>query len=300
MEFNFNTRNPYSYMKYSGYYGKYKGKEYYMVPSMEKSIIPRDLYDMFSKIDYALVDLLNVGRLYSEDENDERMKFTSTLFFVQQYGLLGFMTESPVNPNFLLDKEVILKEGNFIDKSCVIKTEDYFNLFFPFATKEEMNYTISDNKVIINSTSDMQNILNGASIENQLLYSSFYCEKIDWIVEYAKKMYKTFKSIVYLSNNPVDSYDKIRAEKTIEEFMVSGIPYKISMYGAKPEIAWKPNSLKQALDMAFGFFMCSEKNPIKMCKHCGEVFLSKNPKAEYCSPRCRNQANVYKSREKNK
>ena len=46
--------------------------------------------------------------------------------------------------------------------------------------------------------------------------------------------------------------------------------------------------------------LCSEKNPLKICKHCGKVFYAKNPKAEYCSPQCRNQANVYKSREKNK
>ena len=58
------------------------------------------------------------------------MKFTSTLFFVQQYGLLGFMVEAPVNPNFLLDKEVILKEDNFISKKCVMKAQDYFDLFF--------------------------------------------------------------------------------------------------------------------------------------------------------------------------
>ena len=70
------------------------------------------------------------------------MKFTSTLFFVQQYGLLGFMVEAPVNPNFLLDKEVILKEDNFISKKCVMKAQDYFDLFFPFANKEEMSFSI--------------------------------------------------------------------------------------------------------------------------------------------------------------
>ena len=63
------------------------------------------------------------------------MKFTSTLFFVQQYGLLGFMVEAPVNPNFLLDKEVILKEDNFISKKCVMKAQDYFDLFFSRTTK---------------------------------------------------------------------------------------------------------------------------------------------------------------------
>lgn len=61
-----------------------------------------------------------------------------------------------------------------------------------------------------------------------------------------------------------------------------------------------PYSLKKAIDMAFGFMLCSEKNPIRICKHCGKVFYAKNPKAEYDSSQCRNQANVYKSRNKNK
>lgn len=299
MEFNFNTRNPYSYMKYGGYRGEYKDNEYYMIPRPEASINTRDLYDVFSKIDTALVDLLNVGRLCSED-NSERMKFTSTLFFVQQYGLLGFMVEAPVNPNFLLDKEVILKKDNFISKKCVMKAQDYFDLFFPFANKEEISYSIVGNEIKINSKSDLQNLLNNTSITNQLIYSSFYCEKIDWIVDYAKKMYKIFKSIIDLQNDNLEIYSQERAREIITDYTMQGVPYNISMYGTKPEIAWQPNSLKQALDLAFGFFMCSDKNPIKMCKHCGNIFLSKNPKAEYCSPKCRNQANVYKSRAKNK
>ena len=299
MEFNFNTRNPYSYMKYGSYRGDYKDNEYYMIPIPEASFNARDLYDVFSKIDTVLVDLLNVGRLCSEDDS-ERMKFTSTLFFVQQYGLLGFMVEAPINPNFLLDKEVILKEDNFITKKSVMKVQDYFDLFFPFANKEEMSYSIVGNDVKINSNSDLQRLLNNMSITNQLIYSSFYCEKIDWIVDYAKKMYKIFKSIIDLQNDSLELYSQERAREIITNYTMPGIPYNISMYGTKPEIAWQPNSLKQALDLAFGFFMCSDKNPIKMCKHCGHIFLSKNPKAEYCSAKCRNQANVYKSRAKNK
>ena len=45
MEFNFKSNSAYSYMRYGGYQGKYKGKEYYMVPNPEASINIRDLYD---------------------------------------------------------------------------------------------------------------------------------------------------------------------------------------------------------------------------------------------------------------
>ena len=113
-------------------------------------------------------------------------------------------------------------------------------------------------------------------------------------------MYKIFKKYVDLSNNSVNNYDEYKARETICDYYFSGIPYKINMYGNTPEISWQPNSLKQAIDMAFGFMLCSEKNPLKICKHCGKVFYAKNPKAEYDSSQCKNQANVYKSRNKNK
>lgn len=299
MEFNFKSNSPYSYLRYGGYCGKYKEKEYYMVPDQSESINIRETYDIFSKIDSALVDLLNIGRL-SLDSETEIAKFTFAHFFVEQYGLLGFMVESPTNPNFLIEDEVTLKDNNFIDKRCIMKTKDYFDLFFPFASNDEMNYTVTNGKAVINSTSDLQNMLSRSPLNEQLIYSGFYCEKIDWIIEYAKKMYKIFKNATDLINNDISELNEYTAEQSIQNYYFSGLPYKLSLKGRRPEIAWKPNSLKQALDMAFGFMLCSEQNPIKICKHCGKVFYAKNPKAEYDTAQCRNQANVYKSRNKNK
>lgn len=254
---------------------------------------------MFSQIDSALVDLLNMGKICTDLETDTA-KFTCAYTFVEKYGLLGFMVEAPINPDFMLNDEVTLKENNFISKNHTMKMKDYFELFFPFATNAEMSYTITNGKVIIETNSDLQRMLNSSSLNNQLIYSSFYCEKIDWIIDYAKKMYNIFKKAIDLSNNNMYDFDEYAAKETINNYYFSGIPYKINMYGNTPEICWQPNSLKQALDMSFGFMLCSEKNPLKICKHCGKVFYAKNPKAEYDSSQCRNQANVYKSRNKNK
>ena len=67
-----------------------------------------------------------------------------------------------------------------------------FNLFFPFATNNEMSYTVTNGKVEIETNSDLQRMLNRTSLSNQLIYSSFYCEKIDWIIEYANIVVKYF------------------------------------------------------------------------------------------------------------
>ena len=76
--------------------------------------------------------------------------------------------------------------------------------------------------------------------------------------------------------------------------------YRQIIYKAQVFANTGAGTVKQAIDMAFGFMLCSEKNPLRICKHCGKVFYAKNPKAEYDSSQCRNQANVYKSRNKNK
>ena len=68
MEFNFKSNSPYSYMRYGGYQGKYKENEYYLVPKPEESINIREVYDMFSQIDSALVDLLNMGKICTDLE----------------------------------------------------------------------------------------------------------------------------------------------------------------------------------------------------------------------------------------
>lgn len=148
------------------------------------------------------------------------------------------MVEAPINADFLLNEEITLKENNFINKNCVMRTKEYFDLFFPFTKDNEMNYTVTNGKVKLETNSDLQRMLNHTSLNNQLIYSSFYYEKIDWIIEYAKKMYKTFKKYVDLANNSINDYDEYRARETINDYYFSGIPYKINMYGNTPEISW--------------------------------------------------------------
>jgi len=46
-----------------------------------------------------------------------------------------------------------------------------------FAKDTEMNYTVTNGKVEIETNSDLQRMLNRTSLSNQLIYSSFYCEK---------------------------------------------------------------------------------------------------------------------------
>ena len=65
-------------------------------------------------------------------------------------------------------------------------------------------------------------------------------------------------------------------------------------------LQWVFNSLASALDTILLVKICDKNQPLRMCKHCGKLFIAENVRAEYDTPQCRNQANVYKSREKHK
>ena len=62
----------------------------------------------------------------------------------------------------------------------------------------------------------------------------------------------------------------------------------------------KGNSLLLGIQMMFSFMLVDEDKPLRLCKHCQKVFWSNRANAAFCSARCKNQYNVYKSRGKYK
>ena len=68
----------------------------------------------------------------------------------------------------------------------------------------------------------------------------------------------------------------------------------------KPTIYWDFHSRLLGIQMMFSFMPGDGDQPLRLCKHCQKVFLGSRSNAAFCSPRCKNQYNVYKSREKSK
>lgn len=60
------------------------------------------------------------------------------------------------------------------------------------------------------------------------------------------------------------------------------------------------NSLMSVFNFIMANLLSAEGSPLKVCKHCNKAFISENKRTEFCSERCRNQFNVYKSRAKTK
>ena len=65
-----------------------------------------------------------------------------------------------------------------------------------------------------------------------------------------------------------------------------------------PTIYWDFHSLLLGIQMMFSFMLVDGEKPLRLCKHCQKVFLSSRSNSAFCSPRCKNQYNVYKSRGK--
>ena len=66
-----------------------------------------------------------------------------------------------------------------------------------------------------------------------------------------------------------------------------------------PTIYWYFHSLLLGIQMMYSFMLVDENQPLRLCKHCQKVFLgSWFNAAAFCSSRCKNQYNVYKSRSK--
>ena len=68
----------------------------------------------------------------------------------------------------------------------------------------------------------------------------------------------------------------------------------------RPTIYWDFHSLLLGIQMMFSFMLVDSTKPLRMCKQCQKVFLSNRANSAFCSARCKNQYNVYKSRGKNK
>ena len=76
----------------------------------------------------------------------------------------------------------------------------------------------------------------------------------------------------------------------------------VTCYGLldRPTIVWDFHSLLPGVQMMFSFMITDEKSTLKVCKHCGSAFVAGRPNSVFCSGKCKNQYNVYKSRAKDK
>lgn len=267
------------------------GKKYIVPDSVSKkhnSGAPLiDLEEDYSET--ILIELLNVGKSAVFKENDLEKQI---IRFVNKYSTLGLMCDFPINRYFFLDEKIILKDYNYVgnsDLTTVIDRKEYFKLFFPTCDDKQINELIKKAIELTEQpamdkyiTSDMNRLLIG---------SNWYCEPLDMFIQYATYLYNLLN---YISLN-----DKFNTDTLLRQFEVNNVKMKL-FQNETLYIEFQITSLKQYIDFYFAKTVAKDISLLKICKFCNKAFLANNPKAEYDTPQCKNKANVYKSRAKNK
>ncbi len=91
-------------------------------------------------------------------------------------------------------------------------------------------------------------------------------------------------------------------DEELKESAFGGISptYRIALEKDSPVIVWDFHSLLVMVQMCFSFMLTDKDSDMRMCKHYKKAFIACWKGNEFCSQRCKNQFNVYKSRKKKK
>ena len=236
-----------------------------------------------------LIDLLNIGKLAFYNETDLEK---SVLDFVNKYSTLGLINDLPLNKYFFLDDKIILKDYNYIgnsDLTTVVDRKKYFKLFFPTCDDNQIKELINNVTKLTETPAMEKYILS--DVNKLLAGSNLYCEPLDMFIQYAKYLYS-------LLNN-ISNEDNYKIDELLKQFEINNIKMSLSRKETLV-VEFQITCLKQYIDYYFAKTVAKDINLLKICKFCNKAFLAVNPKAEYHTPQCKNKANVYKNRAKNK
>lgn len=254
-------------------YARYSEYEIRENKQGERVVIPArtaqlETYDPIENAEEILTALLNTGRLMKDSTPEKAEELI--LDFVNRYGLLGAIAQLPLNKDSY-NHELVFIENNLFMASGVMATKDFEDLFFekskPKITK---SFKLDD-----------------------YIASKNYSEPITWIAEYIHELYEILLLSVKYKTEPES------VSFLLNDRLKINIRYRLTVTD-RIQIQYEFHSLMGILNFTMANLLSAEGSPLKICKHCKKAFISQNKRAEFCSERCRNQFNVYKSRAKAK
>lgn len=225
-------------------------------------------YDPIENAEEILTALLNTGRSMKEATPEKAEELI--LDFVNRYGLLGAIAELPLNKDFY-NHELVFIDDNLFTASGVMVTEDFEDLFF---------------------TKGKPKITKSFKLDDYIA-SRNYSEPITWIAEYIHELYEILLISVKYKTEPESVFF------LLNDRLKTNIRYSLTVTD-RIQMQYEFHSLIGVLNYTMANLLSADGSPLKICKHCHKAFISQNKRAEFCSERCRNQFNVYKSRAKAK
>lgn len=292
------------FQKVRSYWAKYSEYEYkqskdgvlYIAPTQTAK---SSVYDPLKEAETMVIDALHVGRLAMKRNNDDKLK-QAVMSFVTKYGLLGFMTALPTTPQFMDYDAVYLPKNHFLREETM-SAHEYISLYFPFnkpdfyKDKRTARWDVTGDREMVSlaMTFADESMAMGMSLQRD------YAERYDWLTTQFKDWAFTLVSslLYYEDYDKVDEITRELYRKGISAFGGIAPTYHIALYD-KPTIVWDFHSLLLGIQMMFSFMLTDETKPLRLCKHCTSVFAAIQSNTDFCSQKCENKYDVYKSKDK--
>ena len=259
------------------------------------------IYDPLAEYQKIVLDAINIGRMGMSKKPDAEIQKAIQQFAVK-YGLFGLMTALPTTPNFMEYEAVYLPKNHFI-KAESMETEDYLALFYPFDQLDlvkkgiESRWSVSGDNMMVALTMTFAS----EPMAKTMSFQREYAEAYDWVAQQFKDWAFTLTtSILYYNDyDLIDEDTRNLYRKGMAAFGGIAPSYHIELLD-KPTIYWDFHSLLLGIQMMFSFMLVDDAKPLRLCKHCQKVFLGSRANSVFCSARCKNQYNVYKTRAKSR
>lgn len=260
-----------------------------------------EIYDPLRDAQELVLDALNIGRLCMSKQPDNEIQ-KAIAGFAAKYGLFGLMTALPTTPNFMEYEAVYLPKNHFI-KAETMQTEQYLSLFYPLSKPDVIKKGIESVWNIENDRAMMAlaMTMSDKPMAVNMCFQKEYAERYGWLKQQFTDWVFTFStSILYYEDyDSTDEDTRNLYRQSMSAFDGNAPSYHIALLD-KPTIVWDFHSLLLGIQMMFSFMLTDEQKPLRLCKHCTKAFVASRPSAVFCSPRCKNQYNVYKTRSKDK
>lgn len=268
----------------------------YIVPKQDAEI---KLYSPMKEAEQLVLDTVNLGKklnghLPAAEQN------ALIIDYAKKYGLMGFITALPTTADFIIYEKVYLPKNHFI-KEEVLETEDYLGYFFPFDKPDFIKHGTESAWSISGDVTGMALAMSMTDRPQAVVMGlqRNYAEPVDWITTMCSDLaFTCIGSFLYYHDyDNLDDVQKDLFRQGMKAFGAISPTYRIALLD-KPSIIWDFNSLIQMVQMMFSFVLTDEDSPLRLCKNCGEAYIASRKGTEFCSPKCKNQYNVNKSRKK--
>lgn len=171
------------------------------------------------------------------------------------------------------DNGKVIIQKNIFTQQGIVSSRELFAIFFPCDTAD----------ILLEPQKPKFRLQNRKPVYTKMFLRKYrYAEPVEWVEKYFKYLY-----FFMMSEN-----------EKIYTFNSPHITYIIDLHN-EPKLVCSYASLKAFIDLSFMKAVTDKRKPLLYCKHCGNVYYAKDLRSEFCSPRCRNQFNVYKSRARN-